>query len=67
MNIGRFLSLSKLSRYAPTISLCLTIKPKRNTIAKNMQNDLNLTIEENVLLKLTPCIFKKPYAISRAF
>lgn len=67
MNIGRSLLLSKLSRYAPTMFICSTMKPKRYALARNMRSDSRLTVGENVSLKETPCSCEKPCATSRAF
>ena len=64
INIESFLLFDKTFRYTQIISIYPIIKPKRHKIAKNIQNDLYFTIEKNVLLKSTPCIYKKPCTTS---
>lgn len=66
INIGRLLSLNKLSKYVPTMSICLIMRGKRYLMARKMRSNLYLIVNKNVLLKSTLYTYKNPCATSHA-
>lgn len=66
INIERLLSLNKLSKYVPTMSICLIMRRKRYLMARKMQSNLYLIVSKNVLLKSILYTYKNPCATSRA-
>lgn len=62
MKMIRLLSTSKVFKQAPIMSTWSMINPNKQDIAINIYNDFFLTVGENVSLKSTPRICKKPCA-----
>ena len=56
IKISSLLSLIKLSKYAPTMSICSIKNSKSIDMAKNILSDLWYTVGTNILLKLMPGI-----------
>lgn len=60
--MGKWLLVSRLSKYAPIMFTCSTINFNRYDIARNILNNFFLTVGENVSLKSIPWIWEKPWA-----